>query len=95
MIVPPQCFSIVERLGRFHKVLTPGVHLLVALIDHQKFVKWSYRNQENRLKVTSGYVVFGENCQLDVPPVKCRTKDELQVSVDITIMYEIKDFYDP
>jgi regulator of protease activity HflC (stomatin/prohibitin superfamily) len=32
-IVPEQCAFVVERLGKFHKVLRPGFNWLIPFID--------------------------------------------------------------
>ncbi|MDF2719097.1 MAG: peptidase, partial [Paenibacillus sp.] len=33
-IVPQQRVGVVERLGKFNRLLTPGVNILVPIIDH-------------------------------------------------------------
>jgi regulator of protease activity HflC (stomatin/prohibitin superfamily) len=37
--VPQQEAWIVERMGRFHRMLDPGLNILVPVIDRIKYVK--------------------------------------------------------
>ena len=42
IIIPSHCFSVVERLGHFSRVLTPGIHVLVPFYESQRWIHWTY-----------------------------------------------------
>lgn len=70
-IVPQQRVGVVERLGKFHRLLTPGINILVPIIDHVRV------NHDLRIQ------------QSNVPPQTVITKDNVQVSIDTIIFYQI------
>ena len=39
MFVPQQEAWVVERMGKFHRVLEPGVNVLVPVLDRVKYVQ--------------------------------------------------------
>lgn len=39
MFVPQQEAWVVERMGKFHRVLDPGVNVLVPVLDRVKYVQ--------------------------------------------------------
>lgn len=70
-IVPQQRVGVVERLGKFHRLLTPGINILVPIIDHVRV------NHDLRIQ------------QSNVPPQTVITRDNVQVSIDTIIFYQI------
>ena len=39
MFVPQQEAWVVERMGKFHRVLEPGVNVLIPVLDRVKYVQ--------------------------------------------------------
>ncbi|WP_373740563.1 SPFH domain-containing protein [Neisseria sp.] len=62
-VVPQQEAYIVERLGRFHKVLNPGLNILVPFIDR---VAYKHTLKEIPLDVPSQVCITRDNTQLTV-----------------------------
>ncbi|MDP9799953.1 regulator of protease activity HflC (stomatin/prohibitin superfamily) [Arcanobacterium wilhelmae] len=62
---------IVERLGKFHTVLTPGLHFLVPFIDSVR----------QRIDMREQVVSF--------PPQSVITSDNIVVSIDTVIYYQV------
>ena len=72
-IVPQAYAGIVERLGRYHKTLDPGLNLLVPIIDRLRpFV-------DMREQVVS------------FPPQPVITEDNLVVSIDTVVYFQVTD----
>jgi regulator of protease activity HflC (stomatin/prohibitin superfamily) len=72
-IVPQAYAGIVERLGRYHKTLQPGLNLLVPFIDRMRPLV------DMREQVVS------------FPPQPVITEDNLVVSIDTVIYFQVTD----
>ncbi|MCJ7453568.1 MAG: paraslipin [Steroidobacteraceae bacterium] len=62
-IVPQQHAWVVERLGRFHRTLTPGLGLVIPFIDR---VAYKHSLKEVPLDVPSQVCITKDNTQLQV-----------------------------
>lgn len=72
-IVPQAYSGVVERLGRYHKTLTPGLNLLVPFID--------------RLRP----LVDMRETVVSFPPQPVITEDNLVVSIDTVVYFQVTD----
>ncbi|GAA2042511.1 SPFH domain-containing protein [Agromyces tropicus] len=72
-IIPQAYAGIVERLGRYHKTLTPGLNILVPFIDRVKPLV------DMREQVVS------------FPPQPVITEDNLVVSIDTVVYFQVTD----
>jgi regulator of protease activity HflC (stomatin/prohibitin superfamily) len=72
-IVPQAYAGVVERLGRYHKTLQPGLNLLVPFIDRLRPLV------DMREQVVS------------FPPQPVITEDNLVVSIDTVIYFQVTD----
>lgn len=72
-IIRQQHVAIVERLGKYHKILTPGPHLIIPIIDSIAY----------NLDIREEVVPF--------PPQGVITEDNLLVSIDSVIYFQIVD----
>ena len=62
-VVPQQEAYVVERLGRFHAVLNPGLNFLIPFLDH---VAYKHLLKEIPLDVPSQVCITRDNTQLTV-----------------------------
>ena len=62
-VVPQQEAYVVERLGRFHKVLNPGLNILIPFIDR---IAYKHTLKEIPLDVPSQVCITSDNTQLTV-----------------------------
>src|SRR6186713_1680033 len=62
-VVPQQRAFVVERLGRFHAVLQPGLNIIVPFIDT---VRYKHDLREIPLDVPSQICITKDNTQLQV-----------------------------
>ncbi|UOO83093.1 SPFH/Band 7/PHB domain protein [Uruburuella testudinis] len=62
-VVPQQEAYVVERLGRFHKVLNPGLNILIPFVDR---IAYKHTLKEIPLDVPSQVCITRDNTQLTV-----------------------------
>ncbi len=72
-IIPQANAGVVERLGRYHKTLTPGLNLLVPFIDRVRPL----------IDMREQVVSF--------PPQPVITEDNLVVSIDTVVYFQVTD----
>ncbi|WP_127793421.1 SPFH domain-containing protein [Agromyces sp. LHK192] len=72
-IIPQAYSGVVERLGRYHKTLVPGLNLLVPFIDRLRPLV------DMREQVVS------------FPPQPVITEDNLVVSIDTVVYFQVTD----
>ncbi|WP_243062927.1 SPFH domain-containing protein [Humibacter sp. RRB41] len=72
-IVPQARAGVVERLGRYHKTLTPGLNILVPFVDRLRPL----------LDMREQVVSF--------PPQPVITEDNLVVSIDTVVYFQVTD----
>ena len=72
-IIPQATAGVVERLGRYHKTLTPGLNVLVPFIDRVRPL----------LDMREQVVSF--------PPQPVITEDNLVVSIDTVVFFQVTD----
>ncbi|BDZ66366.1 hypothetical protein GCM10025877_33040 [Agromyces mangrovi Wang et al. 2018] len=72
-IIPQAYAGVVERLGRYHKTLTPGLNILVPFIDRVRPLV------DMREQVVS------------FPPQPVITEDNLVVSIDTVVYFQVTD----
>ena len=65
-VVPQQNAWVVERLGKFHSVLTPGLHIIIPFIDR---VAYKHSLKEVPLDTPSQVCITKDNTQLTVDGV--------------------------
>jgi len=88
-VVPARRFAILERMGQFNRVLMPGVHWYTPWVEYVKSVRWTHMGQNEELVVRDEQLLSFDKAQMDLPPVRCITKDQIMVTVDGTLMYHI------
>lgn len=72
-IIPQARAGIVERFGKYHRTLTPGLNLVTPFIDRV------------------GYVVDLREQVVSFPPQPVITQDNLVVSIDTVIYFQVTD----
>lgn len=62
-VVPQQNAYVVERLGRFNRILEPGLRMLIPFVDH---IRYRHLLKEIPLDVPSQVCITRDNTQLQV-----------------------------
>src|SRR3982750_3970297 len=83
-IVPQATVMLVERLGKFDKVASSGLNLLVPFLDRPRAVYWT----NMRPGVTS---IDLREQYLDLPPQPVITRDNATIHVDSVVYWQITD----
>lgn len=72
-IIPSRTVKVVERLGKYLRILNEGIHLLIPFIDRVRY--------QHSLKEQA----------LDVPSQSCFTKDNIRITVDGILYFQVFD----
>jgi regulator of protease activity HflC (stomatin/prohibitin superfamily) len=83
-IVPQAQVKIVERLGRFHRVIGPGINIILPFFDSIKGVNW----RVDRTTITRNYIDMREQV-MDFLPQRVITKDNVTMEIDSVIYWQV------
>jgi regulator of protease activity HflC (stomatin/prohibitin superfamily) len=83
-IVPQATVMLVERLGRFDKVATSGLNILVPFLDKPRAVYWT----NTRPGLTS---IDLREQYIDLPPQPVITRDNVTIHVDSVVYWQVTD----
>ena len=86
---------VIERLGRFHRILTPGLHLVVPFWDKARQVSWSHIKDVDGRRYYR-YVSILSRIDLreaayDFPKQNVITKDNVTMEINALLYYQITD----
>ena len=80
-IVPEQSKFIVERLGKYHKTLFPGFHLLIPVLDN---IQYKVSLKEQAIHVDNQRAITKDNVALTIDGVVFfRIEDEQKASYNV------------
>lgn len=65
-VVPEQIAWVVERLGRFHKVLEPGLHFLIPMVDR---IAYSHSLKEESIPIRYQQAITQDNVTISIDGV--------------------------
>ncbi len=86
---------VIERLGKFHKILTSGPNLIIPIIDTPRGVQW-----KTQIKTLDGrvYSTIQERHKIDLresvydfPRQNVITKDNVSIGINALIYFQIVD----
>lgn len=86
---------IVERLGRFHSILRPGLHFVIPFIDLPRQTEWTMIKQTtgNNWYRYSKYItrIDLRESVYDFPKQNVITKDNVTMEINALLYYQITD----
>jgi regulator of protease activity HflC (stomatin/prohibitin superfamily) len=82
-VVGQASVMIVERLGRFHKLATSGLNIILPFVDKPRTVYWAGYRPNSTLDLREQL--------LDFQPQPVITKDNVTVAIDSVLYYQITD----
>lgn len=94
IVVQDKKAVIIERFGKFHKILGPGIHITLPIIDRPKYVKWTALVEQNDKYVNDCYINYQiptNVMTIDVPSYEANTKDTYVLEINSTVHYKIVD----
>ncbi|HZH34428.1 MAG TPA: SPFH domain-containing protein [Pyrinomonadaceae bacterium] len=83
-IVPQSTVLLIERLGRFNRMATSGLNIVVPFIDNPRAYYWT----NTRPGITS--IDLREQF-IDLPPQPVITRDNVTINVDSVVYWQITD----
>ena len=84
--VPQSCCVVVERFGKFARVVREGLHVTLPWIeDFRRVPKWG--KNANRF----GWLIDLSEQQTDTPVRECQTKDNVDVRASAMVFWQIVD----
>jgi len=86
---------IIERLGKFYKILGPGLHVIVPFMDQKRNAIWTFvhighRNEYFRVSRTLYRIDLRESVY-DFPKQNVITKDNVTMEINALLYYQITD----
>ena len=85
---------IIERLGRFEKVLTPGLHFIIPFMEKPRQVIWSkYEGDSKRYYRVVNILsrIDLREAVYDFPKQNVITKDNVTMEINALLYYQITD----
>ena len=94
-IVPQSETRVIERLGRFHSVLSPGLNIIWPFIDKPKTV-YTRRvetavNGQSIVRITSSTSIDLREQVYDFPSQQVITKDNVTTEINALLYFQIVD----
>ena len=94
-VVPQSETRVVERLGRFHSVLSPGLNFIVPFVDKPKII-YTRRIESNIsgrtvVRMTSTSVIDLREQVYDFPSQQVITRDNVTTEINALIYFQITD----
>src|ERR1700682_6145226 len=83
-IVPQATVMLVERLGRFDKIASGGLNILIPFLDRPRAVYWTnMRPGLTSIDLREQYI--------DLPPQPVITRDNVTIHVDSVVYWQVTD----
>ncbi|MBR4886291.1 MAG: SPFH/Band 7/PHB domain protein [Muribaculaceae bacterium] len=89
-VVPQSETRVIERLGRFHAVLPPGLNIIWPFIDKPKMV-YTRNMVGNYARIVSTSVIDLREQVYDFPSQQVITKDNVTTEINALIYFQIVD----
>ncbi len=90
VLVPQKRTMVIERLGRYHRTLEPGLNLIIPFVDSARAI--------NILRFVHGEPIISSELKIDLreivldfPRQSVITKDNVGVAIDGVLYYQIMD----
>ena len=93
-VVPQSETKVIERLGRFHSVLNPGLNIIFPFIDRPKMI---YRREEvgagehKYAKMTTTSSIDLREQVYDFPSQQVITRDNVTTEINALLYFQIVD----
>lgn len=86
---------VIERFGRFDRVLTPGLHFIAPFIEAPRGVIWTFVTQgadKRYHRITQAFKVIDlRESVYDFPKQNVITKDNVTMEINALLYYQITD----
>jgi len=83
-IVPQSSVLLIERLGRFHRIASSGLNIIVPFFESPRAVYWS------NVRPGTTFIDLREQ-YIDMPPQPVITRDNVTINVDSVVYWQVTD----
>jgi len=90
VVVQEETVVIIERLGRFHRLLGAGAHLVVPFVDRRKTIVWTGGKPKQRYGLVINYLDLREQI-VYADPRPVITRDNITLTINPIIYWRIVD----
>jgi len=85
---------VIERLGKYHRTLLPGLHLVIPFVDKARSYRWSYLQNDGRRYYRFTQIASRVDLResvYDFPKQNVITKDNVTMEINALLYYQITD----
>ncbi|MBX7172284.1 MAG: SPFH/Band 7/PHB domain protein [Pyrinomonadaceae bacterium] len=83
-IIPQSSVMLIERLGKFNRVASSGLNVIIPFLDSPRAVYWTNtRPGTTQIDLREQYI--------DLPPQSVITRDNVMVNVDSVVYWQVTD----
>ncbi len=86
---------VIERLGRFDRILDPGLHLVIPFMEKPRQVMWTFVQQGSDLRYYRHSLIIKRidlrESVYDFPKQNVITKDNVTMEINALLYYQITD----
>lgn len=93
-VVPQSETRVVERLGRFHSVLSPGLNFIIPFVDKPKMIytrKTDAVNGRHYVRTVATTVIDLREQVYDFPSQQVITRDNVTTEINALLYFQITD----
>ncbi|MCP1673227.1 regulator of protease activity HflC (stomatin/prohibitin superfamily) [Natronocella acetinitrilica] len=90
VMVPQRRTMVIERLGRYHRTLEPGLNFIIPFVDQGRAIN-ILRFRGTEPFITTERKIDMREIVLDFPRQSVITKDNVGVAIDGVLYYQIMD----
>lgn len=95
IVVPQSETKVIERLGRFHSVLPPGLNFVIPFIDKPKLIytRWvqSSFNGHTQVRMKTTTIIDLREQVYDFPSQQVITRDNVTTEINALLYFQIVD----
>jgi regulator of protease activity HflC (stomatin/prohibitin superfamily) len=86
---------VIERLGKFHRILTPGIHVVAPFLDRARQIVWTHVKESGdqryyRYTTVTSRIDLRE-AVYDFPKQNVITRDNVTMEINALLYYQITD----
>lgn len=95
VIIPQAETMVIERLGRFNRVLDSGVNVIIPIIERPQTIDWKYIDEDRKgnkivLRRKISRIDLRETVY-DFPKQNVITKDNVAIEINAMLYFQITD----
>jgi len=87
---------LIERFGKYHQMLTSGIHFIIPFMDRARVTNWTFLKDQPGSRNVYRYIMSVERIDLreavyDFPKQNVITRDNVTMEINALLYYQITD----